>query len=73
VISGARDLMLDRYVAVKLLREITRATKLFRKAFRQKHVRAANLSHPNIVTVHDFGIGEMVLCTSSWSSFLARI
>ncbi len=52
----ARDLMLDRYVAVKLLREDYSRNKAFQESFRQEARAAANLSHPNIVTVHDFGI-----------------
>lgn len=51
----ARDLLLDRYVAVKILREDYSYDPLFQERFRQEARAAANLSHPNIVTVHDFG------------------
>jgi eukaryotic-like serine/threonine-protein kinase len=54
----ARDLMLDRYVAVKILREDYSSNKDFQEHFRQEARAAANLSHPNIVTVHDFGVDE---------------
>ncbi len=51
----ARDLLLDRYVAIKILREDYSHDPLFQERFRQEARAAANLSHPNIVTVHDFG------------------
>jgi serine/threonine protein kinase len=54
----ARDLMLDRYVAIKVLRKDYTANPGFQERFRQEARAAANLSHPNIVTVHDFGIAD---------------
>ncbi len=55
LIYQARDLMLERIVAVKLLREDYSRDGPFQERFRQEARAAANLSHPNIVTVHDFG------------------
>lgn len=52
----ARDLMLERNVAVKILREDFCKDELFRTRFHQEAKAAANLTHPNIVTVHDFGL-----------------
>ncbi len=52
----ARDLMLDRIVAIKLLRADYSGNPEFQERFRQEARAAANLSHPNIVTVHDFGL-----------------
>lgn len=54
----ARDQMLERTVAIKLLREDFSQDSAFRERFRQEAKAAANLSHPNIVTVHDFGFDE---------------
>ncbi|MDH5505910.1 MAG: protein kinase [Anaerolineae bacterium] len=54
----ARDLMLERDVAVKILREDYSTDPDFRERFRQEAKAAANLSHANIVTVHDFGLDE---------------
>ncbi len=54
----ARDLMLERTVAVKLLREDFSRDAAFRERFRQEAKAAANLSHPNIVTIYDFGFDE---------------
>ncbi len=51
----ARDLMLERPVAIKLLKHDLSMNPAFRKRFQQEARAAANLSHPNIVTVHDFG------------------
>jgi serine/threonine-protein kinase len=51
----ARDLNLQRDVAVKMLREDLIADPNFRARFLQEARSAANLIHPNIVTVYDFG------------------
>jgi serine/threonine protein kinase len=56
VVYRARDLMLERTVAIKLLREDYSLDPSFRERFRQEARAAANLTHPNIVTVHDFGL-----------------
>lgn len=56
VVYRARDLELERLVAIKLLREDYSRDEAFRERFRQEARAAANLSHPNIVTVHDFGL-----------------
>lgn len=58
VVYQARDLMLERTVAIKVLREDFSRDPAFRERFRQEAKAAANLSHPNIVTVHDFGIDQ---------------
>ena len=52
----ARDLMLERSVAIKVLHENYSNDSAFQQRFRQEARAAANLSHPNIVTVHDFGL-----------------
>jgi serine/threonine-protein kinase len=52
----ARDSMLERYVAIKVLRADYTGSQSFQERFRQEARAAANLSHPNIVTVHDFGL-----------------
>jgi len=51
----ARDLMLERSVAIKILHETYSDDKSLQDRFKQEARAAANLSHPNIVTVHDFG------------------
>ncbi|MFC1879762.1 protein kinase, partial [Chloroflexota bacterium] len=56
VVYHARDLMLERDVAIKLLRKDYSSDSQFRERFRQEAKAAANLSHPNIVMVHDFGL-----------------
>lgn len=63
VVYRAHDLMLERFVAVKVLREGTSRDPTFQGRFRQEAKAAANLSHPNIVTVHDFGLdhGQLFL------------
>jgi eukaryotic-like serine/threonine-protein kinase len=63
VVYRAQDLMLERSVAVKVLREDFSSDTTFQERFRQEAKAAANLSHPNIVTVHDFGLdnGQLFL------------
>ena len=58
VVYRARDLTLERVVALKVLREDYSSDPAFRERFRQEATAAANLAHPNIVTVHDFGIDQ---------------
>lgn len=55
VVYQARDQMLERPVAIKILRQDYSKNEAFRERFRLEAKAAANLSHPNIVTVHDFG------------------
>ncbi len=59
----ARDKELERDVAIKLLRDDYSDDEKFRTLFRQEARAAANLSHPNIVTVHDFGydVGKLFI------------
>jgi serine/threonine protein kinase len=54
----AHDLMLERTVAIKLLREDFSRDLAFRERFKQEAKAAASLSHPNIVTIYDFGFDE---------------
>ncbi|MBN1305766.1 MAG: serine/threonine protein kinase [Anaerolineales bacterium] len=61
IVYRARDLMLERDVAIKLLRENYSDNTSFQSRFRQEARAAANLSHPNIVTVHDFGLEKGLL------------
>jgi len=56
VVYKAIDEMLERNVAVKILKEDYASDEDFRDRFRQEAKAAANLSHPNIVTVYDFGL-----------------
>ena len=58
VVYRATDLMLERTVALKVLRQNFSDDPAFRERFRQEAKAAANLTHPNIVTVHDFGYDE---------------
>ena len=57
----ARDVVLDRPVAIKVLRKEYSTNDNFQKQFWLEARSAANLSHPNIVTVHDFGAADDLL------------
>lgn len=55
VVYKAKDRLLNRYVAVKILRpEFTRDAQ-FIESFRKESQAAAGLQHPNIVNVYDVG------------------
>jgi serine/threonine-protein kinase len=54
-IYRATDTQLGRDVALKLLRPEYLRDPDFASRFRQEAQAAASLSHPNVVTVYDFG------------------
>ena len=58
VVYRARQETLDRTVAVKVLSENMAASSEFMERFRREARTAANLRHPNVITVHDFGEDE---------------
>ena len=51
----ARDLLLDRPVAVKVLFAENAKDETFVERFRREAQAAANLNHPNVVAVYDWG------------------
>ena len=51
----AQDTMLNRLVAVKVLRDRYARDPQFVQRFREEAAAAANLNHPNIVTIYDVG------------------
>jgi len=51
----ARDLLLDRPVAVKVLFPEFASDRSFVERFRREARAAANLNHPNIVSIYDWG------------------
>ena len=63
LVFEAYDQLLERPVAIKLLRKDFSGIPGFRERFLQEARAAANLSHPNIVAVYDFGIdsGEIYI------------
>ena len=54
-VFSARDLLLDRQVAVKVLFPEFATDANFVERFRREAQSAASLSHPNIVNVYDWG------------------
>src|SRR6476660_10291813 len=51
----ARDLLLDRPVALKVLFPEFASDRSFVERFRREARAAANLNHPNIVAIYDWG------------------
>src|SRR5918992_4449161 len=58
IVYKARQETLDRTVAVKVLSEALAASEEFIERFRREARTAANMRHPNVITVHDFGQDE---------------
>jgi serine/threonine protein kinase len=56
----ARDLRLDRIVAVKVLPDHLAQDLNFRARFAREARAVAALSHPHILTIHDFGVDRGV-------------
>jgi serine/threonine-protein kinase len=54
----SKDLLLDRPVALKVLFPELSVDRSFVERFRREAQAAANLSHPNIVSIYDWGEGE---------------
>ena len=52
----ATDVSLNRTVAVKMIRDELFANQSAMEKFRQESRVTASLAHPNVVTVHDFGV-----------------
>jgi len=55
VVYKSRDRLLNRYVAIKILRPEYTRDKQFVENFRKESQAAAGLQHPNIVSVYDVG------------------
>lgn len=64
VVYKARQKSLDRFVALKMVREAHLATDDDRARFKTEADSAARLQHPNIVTVHEVGTfdGHAYIC-----------
>ncbi len=55
VVYRARDTLLNRQVAVKVLRSQFATDREFKERFRREAQAAASLSHPNVVNIYDVG------------------
>lgn len=57
-IHAGRQVSLNRDVAIKSVRPDLADAGALRERFRREAVLAASINHPNVVTIHDFGIDE---------------
>ena len=55
IVYKAKDILLNRIVTVKVLREQFLSDEEFVRRFRREAQAAASLSHPNIVSIYDVG------------------
>ncbi len=58
IVFMARDTMLGRTVALKVIKEKIEERKSIRRRFVREAQLAAGLSHPNIVTIFEFGMED---------------
>ncbi|WP_457826468.1 protein kinase domain-containing protein, partial [Staphylococcus aureus] len=58
VVYKAYDVIDDRIVAIKILKEEFLANDEFRRRFKNESKAIAVLSHPNIVKVYDVSFGD---------------
>jgi serine/threonine-protein kinase len=58
LVYKAKCRLLNRYVAIKILRDEFINDEEFIKKFRRESQAAASLSHPNIVNIYDVGVDE---------------
>ncbi|MBX9695053.1 MAG: protein kinase [Cyanobacteria bacterium] len=58
VIYKARQLLLEKVVAIKMLNATTHNADLAVTRFQQEAKAASNLDHPGIIKVYDFGLSE---------------
>lgn len=58
IVYRAKDQLLNRYVAIKVLRQEFTHDEQFIKKFKRESQAAASLSHHNIVNIYDVGVEE---------------
>ena len=58
VVYKAKCRVLNRYVAIKILRNELISDSDFVDKFKQESLSAASLNHPNIVNIYDTGIED---------------
>src|SRR5690554_5851318 len=58
IVYKAKDKLLNRFVAVKVLRQEFTHDEQFIKKFKRESQSAASLSHQNIVNIYDVGVQD---------------
>ena len=76
LVYKAKCRLLNRYVAIKILRDEFINDEEFIKKFRRESQAAASLSHPNIVNIYDVGVEKrmaMIFIILLWNILRERL
>lgn len=70
----ARDTVLNRLVAIKVMNATIARDQSLRDRFLREAQSAGSLQHPNVVTIYDFGEldGHLFIAMGTWKAKISR-